>query len=201
MEAFFVARAEGEKPVRGLETLLEQVGALSRLSPALKERFLAETLRGALDPSPGGDAVSALLDAWERGDEPALAGLVFGPLASDPTLAEFFEAMYFRRNEIMARRLGDHLRDGRTRFCVVGVSHLVGERSVVALLRGWGFSVERIAPPAEAPSNGPAAPMPPPTQWVARPRRPPLGRRRRGSQHVARGRRDRGRVGRPSDRG
>jgi uncharacterized protein YbaP (TraB family) len=51
----------------------------------------------------------------------------------------------------MTQRLASLSRDGRLRFAVVGVAHLVGERGIPALLLDYGFRVERVAPQGDTP--------------------------------------------------
>jgi uncharacterized protein YbaP (TraB family) len=59
--------------------------------------------------------------------------------------------MFFGRNENMTQRLASLSRDGRLRFAVVGVAHLVGERGSPLLLLDYGFRVERVAPEGDTP--------------------------------------------------
>jgi len=141
VDQWFLARARGAgKAIVGLESLEFQLELLSGLSGEHAERLLRETLLAS--QAGGGVAhVEAILDAWERGDAAALERLAHAELAQDPSLAPFYEATYFARNESMRDALVRLVADGRTRFCVVGAGHLVGERGIPALLAREGFRV------------------------------------------------------------
>jgi uncharacterized protein YbaP (TraB family) len=96
-----------------------------------------------------------LLEAWERGDEDTLLEAFFGALEEHPELEPFYDALLFERNETMARQLLDLAKDGQTRFVVLGVAHMVGERGIPAFLALHGFDVRRIEAVRAAPGNRP----------------------------------------------
>jgi hypothetical protein len=135
---FIAAAAEARRPIRGLETLQSQLEALDALSPRVQELMLEDAL-ARIDDDPG-----ALVTAWEDGDEEWLARQLFGPLEENPEFEEFYEAIFFRRNEEMTDQLADLVRDGRRRFVVLGAAHMLDERGIPALLRKRGFRVERV---------------------------------------------------------
>jgi len=141
VDQWFLTRAkESGKPVVGLESVEFQLGLLADLSQEHQERLLRDSLLAAA-PGGGMEKVESILDAWERGDAEALERLAHAELAEDPSLAPFFEATYFARNESMRDTLERLMGDGRTRFCVVGSGHLVGARGIPALLAAEGHRV------------------------------------------------------------
>jgi uncharacterized protein YbaP (TraB family) len=85
-----------------------------------------------------------LVDAWERGDEVVLTRLLFGSLEEHPEFADFYEAVFFTRNETMAAQLAALRGDGKQRFVVLGIGHMLGLRGIPALLASRGFRVQRI---------------------------------------------------------
>ncbi|MEM7409498.1 MAG: TraB/GumN family protein [Myxococcota bacterium] len=130
--------ASDPKPVIGLETLESQLQTLADLPIPVQDRLL----RDALDPDPDRAADPAqLVRSWQSGDTDALTDLLD---PQDPELATFYEHVIYKRNEQMARRLEDLAQDGKLRFVVVGLLHLVGERGIPALLSGRGYAVSRI---------------------------------------------------------
>jgi uncharacterized protein YbaP (TraB family) len=142
VDQWFLDRAgRSGQPIVGLESVEFQLELLSDLSREHAERLLRETLLAARPGGGGVSQVQAILDAWERGDVAALERLAHAELAEDPSLAPFYEATYFARNESMRDALVRLLADGRTRFCVVGAGHLVGERGIPALLARDGWRV------------------------------------------------------------
>ena len=122
------------RTIGALETREGQLALFDAL-PAAEQRALL--VRAAHDALGGGNAAFA---AWRRGDEAALAATL-APLAAHPALER---ALVSNRNarwsSAIVRRLA---RPGRV-LMVVGAGHLVGPRSVVALLRARGLRVERV---------------------------------------------------------
>jgi uncharacterized protein YbaP (TraB family) len=145
VDRFFQGRAEGgAKPVLGLETIESQFDVFDSLPLSLQvdalEGMLAQEGDGSL-PSP-----DALVEAWSRGDVKALEEIMFADLGDDPQLDAFYEAMYFRRNRDMARRIASLLEGrGDSLFVVVGAGHMVGSRGIPALLAERGFQVEQVS--------------------------------------------------------
>jgi len=144
----FIERSSG-KPVVALETVAEQLDLLDRLPLRTQERMLQD----ALERSPEFDrATDQLIEAWRRGDEHALQELVFLPLADDADFESFYDAIFFRRNEAMTRRLVELARDGKTRFTVLGAGHMLGPRGIPSLLCDRGFEVRRVSGGGLAPN-------------------------------------------------
>jgi hypothetical protein len=138
VDKLFIDRAAGELPIRGLETLQSQLKTFDELSPSIQDLMLADAL-ARIDEDP-----SELLGAWERGDETAMVGLVFGPLEEHPEFAEFYEVLFFARNEAMAAKLAGLVADGKQRLVVLGAGHMLGPRGIPALLASRGFRIERV---------------------------------------------------------
>jgi len=139
-------RARGQKEIVGLETAREQLEMLDGLPPELQALMLKEVLR---HPEEMRSYFEQLMQAWRRGDQPALEELVFRELDGHPELAPFYEAVIFQRNEAMAKGLAELLGSGRPLFAVIGAAHLAGERGIPARLRALGLRVEAV--PAVSP--------------------------------------------------
>src|SRR5258705_10495477 len=75
-------------------------------------------------------------------------------------LSSYSERMLFGRNESMAQRLASLARDGKLRFVVVGVGHMVGARGIPALVRDYGFRVDRVRGRHEDIGGGARLPRP-----------------------------------------
>lgn len=125
------------KRLSTLETLDEQLSVLSNLAPADEAHFLSVTLAeiGASD-----DMVAELDRAWASGDVAALEREFetqwrrAGPAVH--------AAIILNRNRAWADEIERRL-DGSGRiFMAVGAAHLIGEGSVVNLLRARGIAVE-----------------------------------------------------------
>lgn len=139
-EVYFFARAGGRMRIVGLETLDEQVYALSSLSASLQEQMLLRALAEADNEI----RVVQLLEAWKRGDAENLLGFAMGPEASE----ELLETILYARNELMVERLSELLAEepDATCFAIVGAAHVVGRLSVVEMLEAQGFTLRRGPP-------------------------------------------------------
>jgi uncharacterized protein YbaP (TraB family) len=130
------ARAEGKR-LSFFETPEEQVRILADLAPEDEARFLSVTLRQIEEES---DTMRVLDRAWARGDVATL----------DRALAEEWEeggaavheAVVLRRNRVWADEIEQRLEGSGRIFIAVGAAHLIGDDSVVDLLRTRGVAVE-----------------------------------------------------------
>lgn len=141
VDRYFVAKAKGRRPVRGLETMQSQADVFDGLSWEIQELMLADSLERI------GEDPSEIVDVWARGDEAALTSLIFDPLELEPRYEPFYEAVFFSRNDVMAAQLATLCHDGKKRFVVVGAGHLLGPRGIPAWLEQRGFRVERVPGP------------------------------------------------------
>jgi uncharacterized protein YbaP (TraB family) len=139
---FSMRAADQELPVRGLETIAQQVEVLDELPPGAQDLMLADALGSGENFE---EATVALIDAWQRGDEAALARLVFTPELDDPNFEAFYDALFYRRNAEMAASLVELQADGLTRFVVLGAGHMVGPEGIPSQLCESGLRVERIS--------------------------------------------------------
>jgi hypothetical protein len=120
------------------ETLAGQLGLFDALSEPQQRLLLVRSAEEALSAK---SSYRATLDAWAAGNERAIAA------SFDPTFrgAPGLEAVLLTDRNArwaawIARRLG---RPG-TVLVAVGAGHLVGPRSVVAMLRAKGLTVDRV---------------------------------------------------------
>jgi uncharacterized protein YbaP (TraB family) len=114
---------------------------LSMLPPPLELRFLQDLLS---NPQVLRSKMQSLMNAWRRGDEAPLETIIFEQADDDPDLAELYDRLIFRRNVSMADELERLLQRPGTWFVVVGAGHVVGDRSVIALLKRKGYDIQRI---------------------------------------------------------
>lgn len=130
------ARAQGKR-IDFLETPEQQVRVLADLPPQEELRFLLLTLQ---DIEQDGAALSAMDAAWVRGETDTLAELLDAQWqAAGPVI---HEAVVLKRNRAWADDIAHRLEGSGASFIAVGAAHLVGEDSVVALLRQRGILVE-----------------------------------------------------------
>ncbi len=137
VDLYFAEASDGLE-VLELETADEQIYTMSSLSDAQAEEMLREDLAAE---NRGGFTV--IQDAWMSGSESALTEVIFG--GQRPGEDEFFDVLFFARNERMAASLQEYLEENEDAvyFAVIGAGHVVGEGSVPELLRNAGYRVER----------------------------------------------------------
>lgn len=132
-------RAESDgKPIRGLETLDEQLGVLQRMSPADQARFLDLTLSEMHDVESETQTVVA---AWRSGDATRLAGLLSEEYRTFPAL---YRVLVTERNRRWVPQIEQLLHEERDYFVVVGALHLVGDGGLLELMRHDGYRAEAL---------------------------------------------------------
>jgi uncharacterized protein YbaP (TraB family) len=130
------AKAEG-KPMKGLETLEQQLSFFAGLPEAVQVQLLGETI----DDLPRGEALlDSMVEAWAVGDVPTLERVFVDELRDSP---EFYDVLLVKRNEAWARQIQELLAGQGTSFIAVGAGHLVGPDSVQAKLAARGIKSER----------------------------------------------------------
>ena len=141
IDRHFASRAAREKPVVGLETAESQMQVLAWLPRATQEELLRDAIERTRDAHNGSEGVAR---AWASGDDRELERIIYRAMSESPALNTYYQRMLIGRNESMAQRLASLARDGKLRFVVVGVGHMVGERGIPVLLRDYGFRVDRV---------------------------------------------------------
>jgi len=119
-----------------LETVDQQLGEFAGLDNCAQVEFLmlsAESLKQ------GTDLLDLLVSEWADGDTAGLALLLASPDAFGSD--EAYDALLKNRNTRWAPLIAGMLDAPGTRLIAVGAGHLVGEDSVIAMLRAEGYEV------------------------------------------------------------
>ncbi len=130
------------KPVRALETAEQQIHFLADMPTAMQLDMLRQTVREADHAS---IELQALLDAWQAGDDAAIARLE-NDLMKRETPA-LYQRLLVQRNALWAGRIKAMLDTPGTVFIAVGAAHLAGPDSVQAQLQKLGVSSTRVPAP------------------------------------------------------
>lgn len=136
VDVHFTTRAQADaKPILALETADEQMAIFDEMPEAAQVAWLAEMLDGW-------DAQAAtferLIAAWRSGDAEALAALL------NDMPADVRPALLRDRNARWVPQIEEMLAGSDDVLVVVGAGHLVGEDSVVAMLRAKGYALTRL---------------------------------------------------------
>lgn len=141
IDRHFLEKAKRDnKPVVELEGVLHQLQLLNRVeNPGL---LLQRTLEQLEDIK---TFVPRITGAWKKGDAGALYQMIIAEgLAEHPEYGPLYETLFFRRNLTMAEGIGDANNAHQALFVVVGAGHLVGEKSVIELLKKAGYKLQRL---------------------------------------------------------
>jgi uncharacterized protein YbaP (TraB family) len=131
--------AKSGKPVRALETAEAQVHFLADMPTRLQLDMLRQTVREA---DHARVELQALLDAWQAGDDAAIARLE-NELMKRETPA-LYQRLLVQRNAVWAGRIKSMLDTPGTVFIAVGAAHLAGPDSVQAQLQKLGIDSVRV---------------------------------------------------------
>lgn len=147
--AFIAAAHQAKKPVVSLETVEEQVLALTGegVPDSIGIFYIKSTLHELqlLD-----SAITMMMKAWKAGDIPLFRQAM--DMDSEPTdardslmMKELDERVYISRNRKMAETVEGLLAADRSVFIIVGAGHVLWkEENIIDLLRAKGFAVERL---------------------------------------------------------
>jgi uncharacterized protein YbaP (TraB family) len=128
------ARARGAA-LAYFETVEEQLSYFAVLNRKTELAYLRAVVRGVAEEP---ELPEKLLVAWASGKTDVLEKLVDDGFKEVPSMRW---RLLVARNKKWVPRIKDMLTSDKTHFVTVGVGHLVGRDSVVAMLRAKGFKV------------------------------------------------------------
>ena len=131
---FFEKAPRLGKKFRALETAVEQVGFLADLDTPMQEAMFREAAEGR-DSELG--QLTAMANAWRRGDAAALEQIVLSSMKDAPKV---YDAVFVQRNRAWIPKIEACLADGHC-FIVVGAGHLVGPHGLLVELSERGYAV------------------------------------------------------------
>jgi uncharacterized protein YbaP (TraB family) len=127
-----------KRPISGLETAAQQLGFFNTLSEEEQRRFLEDTVDTSKDAK---SDFKAMLRAWRRGDDEAIAKTFATEDEISPVLRD---VLIRRRNAVWADWLAKRLEKPGQLLVAVGAGHLAGPDSVQRQLAARGIKVTRI---------------------------------------------------------
>jgi uncharacterized protein YbaP (TraB family) len=126
------------KPVKGLETLEQQLGFFETLSEESQRQFLVGVLES---PEQTKKQFAEMLAAWSQGNVPGIARTFDDETQMSPELRQVLMA---QRNARWADWIRNRMEQPGTVFIAVGAGHLAGRDSVETMLEAKGLKVERV---------------------------------------------------------
>jgi uncharacterized protein YbaP (TraB family) len=127
-----------KKNIIYLETVEEQILASVNLSHSTQISILTESLEGF---NSLGDDLNSIAKSWALGRTDYLSReLVETMKYKSP---EFYNSLILERNKKWLDKLIFFIEGSGTGFAAVGISHLLGEDSLIEMLRKQGYEVSR----------------------------------------------------------
>lgn len=145
IEMYFLSLAKQQgKSVAELETAGYQLSLFDSMTPAQQEIYLRESMADLADGSTLRKSLH-LLTAWRNADSKELMQS-FRELQTDKSATSSFEqkVLIDGRNPTLAKNIEAQLKQDKTSFVAIGAFHLLGEKSVPALLQQRGYQVQKL---------------------------------------------------------
>lgn len=132
------------KPLVELETAEQQLSLLGKLTSTEQLQFLQDSIDEIQDPEKAQRSLQ-LITLWRDGDVEGLTAML-AELTSDDTFTGKFvqRALLDERNPGLADGIAKLAGTTPHAFVGIGMLHLVGKNSVLAILRQRGYTVTRI---------------------------------------------------------
>ena len=145
IDAHLATLAHGRNiKVIGLETLESQLDLFDRLPVADQWTILDETL-DSLDSGEARQEVASVTDGWARADHAKLDALARKYENDERLSSQILQRRFLvERNGPMADKLDGLLKRENKTMAAVGLMHLIGNKSLPALLRAKGLKVEQV---------------------------------------------------------
>lgn len=135
-----IAKADN-KSVGTLETVEQQIEYLMELDQGRPNQFVMESIEDLRDARENGSLRKGI-EAWYQGDESELYEHFIADQKQN--FVELYQALVVNRNLDWLSKIEDYLESADTELVLVGVAHLIGEDSIVSLLRAKGYNVKKL---------------------------------------------------------
>jgi uncharacterized protein len=134
VEMYFLDRARGDgKAVAGLETVHDQIALFNAMSMDTQADYLVASLEQARDLPKD---VDAMVHAWAGGDTAWFQEQMKSEFGRDPQL---YQSFLVARNRKWLPKIEALLGEDKNYLVIVGTAHLVGQGSVIEMLRKDGI--------------------------------------------------------------
>ncbi len=142
--ALLAAAKSQHKAVRELESADYQLSLFDTLDERQQEQYLLEHLADLADGASLKKS-TALIDAWNAADAPAIRAAWRSAISGDTISAGFMNRVLLgKRNPEMANNIERIMQQEPAAFVGVGLLHLVGDDGLPQLLRKRGYQVEQL---------------------------------------------------------
>ena len=139
VEMYFLEKARTDgKSISGLETVHDQIALFQNMTLDAQADYLLSSLEQAHDLP---KEVDSMVQAWQRGDTGWFATQIKSELGKDPKL---YQTVLIARNRKWVPKIEAMLNDNKNYLVIVGTGHLVGQNSVIELLKKDGIGATQL---------------------------------------------------------
>jgi uncharacterized protein YbaP (TraB family) len=139
VDAYFNQLAvKDSKKIEYLETADFQLNMLANMGIGDEEKFIKSNLTQMKGFK---QMFTGLITAWRKGNVKQLEKLVIAPMMED---RKTLKAVITDRNQNWIPRIERMFTDNDREFVLVGVGHLIGNKSVISLLKRKGYTVAKM---------------------------------------------------------
>lgn len=139
VDMHFSGRAKQDgKPAGGLESVDFQLGLFDGMTPDEQVAFLRQSME---DAPRSAEQMRQIVAAWRVGDAAGIDAIMNESMDDSPAL---YARILTDRNAAWVPQIEQMLGGTDDVLVVVGAAHLVGEQSVVEMLRRRGYTVEQL---------------------------------------------------------
>ncbi|MDE5861712.1 MAG: TraB/GumN family protein, partial [Ruminococcus sp.] len=147
-QAIAMAQKDG-KEVVSIETLETQTNAIGGMSDELIDYVMNEMLDDIDDIDDYAEELAELYDLWAVGDVDPMLSEELDEIDELPDelkddYENYMDVMLFNRNQGMAEKASEFLKDGKNYLFMVGSAHYAGDKGVDDILSDMGYTVEKI---------------------------------------------------------
>lgn len=129
---------EQEKEIGWFEEPLEQMKLMLSISEIEPNQLISQTIKEHENYELNLDNIYQL---WKTGNSSKLAELIFSSYEDSP---EVLETLVYKRNQNWTKKILKFAKDEKNYFIVVGAGHLIGEGSVIDLLKKEGIDFKQM---------------------------------------------------------
>jgi hypothetical protein len=140
VDAFYSTKAKMDKKnITYFEDVSFQLNMIANMGAGNEDRFIKSSLSQMKNFK---TLFIGLLVAWRTGNEQQLYELGIKPMEDDP---KTIDSLLIQRNKNWIPHIERMFKnDSHKEFVLVGVAHLAGKQSVLALLKAKGYQIEKI---------------------------------------------------------
>lgn len=136
---FFDKATQDNKNIAWLESPQEQLDMMNSMAQGQEDVFVSYSVTETATAKP---VLDGMLSAWRSGDMKTMADVGIADMPTE--FPRIYDLLLKNRNQRWIPQIETMFADDNTEFVLVGVLHLAGEHSVLAILESKGYKVTQL---------------------------------------------------------